>query len=119
VGILAEDPEEWISRLEIMSQEMLALVDVKYEKRDQDIIAHTFAHLPKVYESTIDALRDSNGKRNTLEEVKKGLTTKWKAIYGKNNKGKPKIEEVLKIETKKNTYKKKFPNLQEAGAQGG
>jgi hypothetical protein len=41
-----EDPEEWISRLEIMSQGMLAL-DEKYEKSEQEIIAHTFAHLPR------------------------------------------------------------------------
>jgi hypothetical protein len=41
-----EDPEEWISRLEIMSQEMSAL-DVKYKKSEQEIIVHTFAHLPK------------------------------------------------------------------------
>jgi hypothetical protein len=72
-----EDPEEWISRLEIMSQEMLAL-DAKYEKSgDQElhVIAHILAHLPKGYEGTIDALRNT-GQRNTLEEVNKGLTMK-------------------------------------------
>jgi hypothetical protein len=63
-----EDPEEWISILEIMSQEMTAL-DAKYEKSDQEIIAHTFAHLPKVYKSTTNALQN-NGKKNSLEEVK-------------------------------------------------
>jgi hypothetical protein len=50
-----EDPEEWISRMEVMSQEM-AVLDVKYEKSDQEIVAQTFAHLPKVYESTVEAL---------------------------------------------------------------
>jgi hypothetical protein len=69
-----EDPEEWISRLEIMSQEMSAL-DAKYEKSDQEIIARTFVHLPKVYESMEDVLHN-NGRRNMLEEVKKGLATK-------------------------------------------
>jgi hypothetical protein len=117
-----EDPEEWISRLEIMSQEMAAL-DAKYEKSDQEIMAHTFAHLPKVYESTIDALQN-NGKKNTLEELKKGLTTKWKALYGKNNKGKSTktedgVEEALHVETKKNNFKKKFKgDCRTCGKQG-
>jgi hypothetical protein len=66
--------------------------------------------LPKVYKSPIDALCN-DGKRNTLEEVKKHLITKWKVIYGKNNEGKSKsedsIEEALNVETNKNTYKKK------------
>jgi hypothetical protein len=70
----------------------MSALDVKYEKSKQEIIAHTFAHMPKIYQSTIDALRN-NGKRNILEEVKKGLTRKWKAIYGKNNKGKQKSDD--------------------------
>jgi hypothetical protein len=36
-----------------------------------------------VYESAVEALHN-NGKSNTLEQVKKGLTTRWKAMYGKN-----------------------------------
>jgi hypothetical protein len=43
-----------------------------------------------------------------LEKVKKGLTTKWKAIYENNNEGKTKSddgnEEALSINTKKNTF---------------
>jgi hypothetical protein len=39
-----------------------------------------------------------------LEEVNKGLTTKWKTNFGKNNKVKSKsddnIEEALNIKTK-------------------
>jgi hypothetical protein len=51
---LKEDPEDWIDRMEIMSSEMVAL-DAKYEKSDHEIIPHVFAHLPKMYEGTIDA----------------------------------------------------------------
>jgi hypothetical protein len=61
---IKEDPGEWISRLEIMSHKMLAL-DPKYEKSDQEIIAHAFSHLPKVHESTINA-RCNNRKKNSL-----------------------------------------------------
>jgi hypothetical protein len=103
------DPEERISRLKIMSQEMLAL-NSKYEKIDQEIIVHVFAHLRKLYESMVKAIVCNNGKKNMLEEVKIGLTTKWKPNFGKNNEGKSKlddgIEEALNVETKKNNFKK-------------
>jgi hypothetical protein len=91
---------------------MLA-INIKYEKSDQEIITHVFAHLPRLYESTVKAICN-NGKKNTLEEVKKGLTTKWKTYFGKNNKGKFKlldydIEEALNVdESKKNNFKKKI-----------
>jgi hypothetical protein len=105
-----EDLDEWISRIKIMSQGMLAL-NSKYEKSHQVIIAHIFADLPKMYKSTIKAICN-NSKKNMLEEVKKGLTMKWKNNFGKNNKGKSKlddgIEEALNVEMKKNNFKKKF-----------
>jgi hypothetical protein len=97
-----EDPEEWISRMEVTSQEM-AVLDKKYEKSDKEIVAQTFAHLPKMYESTVEALCN-NGKSNTLEQMKKGLTMRWKALYGKNIESKAKSEdgakEALNVELK-------------------
>jgi hypothetical protein len=89
-----EDPKELLSRMEVMSQEMAEL-DKKCEKSDQEIVAQTFVHLPKLYESTAEALHN-NGKSNTLEQVKKGLTTRWKALYSKNIKSKAKSEDGAK-----------------------
>jgi hypothetical protein len=55
---------DWISRLEIMSKEMSA-IHSKNKKRDQEIIAHMFAHLPKLYENTVETIHYATMARST------------------------------------------------------
>jgi hypothetical protein len=55
-----------------------------------------FAHLPKLYESTVEeAILSNNDKKYILEKVKKGLTMKWKTSFGKDKEGTSKLDDKI------------------------
>jgi len=83
-----EDPDEWLTNLESLRNEMDA-VNISGKMGDLDFIIHVLANLPEEYEVVVQGLEDrleDPSTAPTVEQIRTKLNARYKRLIGQTEK---------------------------------